>query len=146
MSLTLHSIQPKKGARKDSKRVGRGLGSKGTYSGRGVKGQRARSGGRAGLQLKGIRRLLLAQPKKRGFTSHVDQPETVNVADLSRAFADGSKVTPELIAKRALVKDASTGVKVLGGGAITIKIHISGCRVSAAAKEKIEKAGGTVVV
>ena len=72
MSLALHTIKPFSGSKKKVKRVGRGLGSRGTYSGRGQKGQKARSGGKKGLKLMGIRRLLLSTPKIRpGFVAMV---------------------------------------------------------------------------
>ena len=143
MALSLHTVKPNKGSRRTSKRVGRGLGSKGTYSGRGVKGQSARSGV-SGLKLKGMRHIMLAQPKLRGFTSLQGKSETVTLTDLSRAFADGAKVTPEAIIAKGLADQNKMGIKILATGTIAIKLSIVGCRVSAAAKEKIEKAGGTV--
>jgi len=144
MSLKLHTVKSKTGARRTSKRVGRGLGSKGTYSGRGVKGQRARSGGRAGLQLKGIRRIMLAQKKLRGFKSPHEKPATITLADLSHAFQDGAKVTPDILIAKGIVKTSRAGVKILGTGSIAIKLTVTGCRATAGAKAKIEKAGGSV--
>jgi large subunit ribosomal protein L15 len=145
MPLSLHSLQPKKGSRKSKKRIGRGLGSTGRYSGRGSKGQRARSGGKSGLQLKGIRQIMLATPKKRGFTSGRLKPEVVNVSDLSKQFADGAKVTPMTLLKKGLITNGDQGVKILGNGSIAIKVTVTDCAVSVTAKTKIEKAGGTVV-
>lgn len=144
MPLSLHSIQPQKGATKGKKRVGRGLGSKGTYSGRGVKGQSARSGV-SGLQKLGIRQVMLATPKARGFKSNRPDAQVVNVGDLSKQFSAGAKVSPEILEKKGLVASAALPVKILAGGAITIAITLTDCKVSAAAKEKIEKAGGTIV-
>lgn len=147
MALTLHNLKPKKGSRKRKKRVGRGDASgSGTYSGRGRKGQRARSGGKSGLQLKGIRKIMLAQPKKRGFKSNRPSPAVVNLRDLNKHFADGAKVTPKALQKKGLVEDISAGVKILGKGDIGLKLTVEGCQLSASAKEKIESAGGTVVL
>ncbi len=145
MTLNLHTIKPKKGARKDRMRVGRGLAKKGTYSGRGAKGQRARSGGRSGLKLKGLRKVMLGIPKLRGFKSLEEPKAVVNVGELSAAFASGAKVTPKLLRDKGLVEEIGAGVKVLGDGELTIKITLEGCQVSAGAKTKIEKAGGKVI-
>lgn len=144
MSLTLHSIQPQRGASKGKKRIGRGLGSKGTYSGRGVKGQSARSGV-SGLQKLGIRQVMLATPKARGFKSNRPKAQVVNVGDLFKHFSGGAKVSPEILVKKSLVVSASMPVKILAGGEIAIAITLTDCKVSAAAKEKIVKAGGTIV-
>jgi large subunit ribosomal protein L15 len=146
MTLTLHTISPKKGSTKPKKRIGRGLGSKGTYSGRGVKGQRARSGGRSGLQLKGIRGIMLSTPKMRGFTSGYPRMQIVSVADISKHFKTGAKITPNILFKAGLVDSAKGPVKVLGDGTIAIQITLAQCKVSSSAKQKIEAAGGTVIV
>ena len=143
MSLSLHSLQPKKG-KKTRKRVGRGLASKGTYSGRGLKGQRSRSGGKSGLRLRGIRAIMLNIPKSRGFKSMRPKAEVVNLDKLSKAFSDGAKVTPKAIMGKQLVSDNAKIVKILGDGEISIKLHIKDCKVSKTAREKIEKAGGSI--
>jgi large subunit ribosomal protein L15 len=144
MSLSLHSIQPQRGATRGKKRVGRGLGSKGTYSGRGVKGQSARSGV-SGLQKLGIRQVMLATPKARGFKSHRPDAQVVNVGNVSKHFSDGAKVSPGILEKKGLIVSSTLPVKILGEGEMTIAITLTDCHVSAAAKEKIEKAGGTIV-
>lgn len=133
------------GSTKRSKRVGRGLSKGGTYSGRGVKGQRARAGGRAGLQLKGIRTLMLKLPKRRGFNSLAPKPVVVNLRAIDKTFADGAMVTPHALTKKGLIADAHAGVKILGEGELTHKVTFKHCIVSAPAKVKIEKAGGTVL-
>lgn len=145
MTLSLHTLQPKKGSRHGKKRVGRGLGSTGSYSGRGVKGQRARSGGRAGLKLRGLRSLMLSTPKKRGFRSPKPKLVVVNVSDLARMFTNGAKVNPKAILAKGLLEDVTSGVKILGKGEIGIKLTIEGCMLSASAKEKIERAGGVII-
>lgn len=143
--MTLHTIKPGKGSRRVSKRVGRGLAKGGTYSGRGAKGQRARAGGRSGLKLKGIRTMMLRLPKRRGFKSLAREVEAVNVSDLARAFADGSKVTPAFLSRKGLISGPTVPAKVLGDGTINIALTLSGLQVSAGAKAKIEKAGGSVL-
>ncbi len=145
MTLSLHTIKPKEGSRKTKKRVGRGLGSTGRYSGRGSKGQRSRSGGKSGLKLKGIRTIMLSIPKKRGFNSNKAKAQVVNVGDLSKTFADGSKVGLKQLLSKGLISETKTKVKILGNGKIDIKISVKDCFVSESAKAKIEKAGGEVV-
>jgi large subunit ribosomal protein L15 len=146
MALSLHTIRPNKGAKKSRKRVGRGDASCGTYSGRGLKGQRSRSGGKAGLKRKGMQRIILSMPKQKGFKSGRPNAEPVNVTDIAKSFVEGAKVTPLALKQKGLVTKTQNGVKVLGRGNIGIKITLTGCAVSASAKEKIEKAGGTVVI
>ncbi len=143
--LTLQSLRPKKGSRKTKKRVGRGLGSTGSYSGRGVKGQRARSGGRSGLKLRGLRGIMLSTPKNRGFQSIKAKPSVVNVLELAKHFANGTKVTKKLLQQKGLVTEIDSGVKILGSGEIGVALTIEGCEVSQVAKQKIEKAGGKIV-
>lgn len=145
MPLTLHSLHPQKGATKSKQRVGRGLGSKGTYSGRGIKGQKARSGV-SGLQKLGVRQLMLATPKMRGFTSGRAKPQIVNIGDLSKRFPTGTKVTPTLLEKHGFIPSSKLPVKILGTGAISIAIILDGCLVSASARKKIEEAGGRIIV
>ena len=145
MILSLHTLKPQKGARRTSKRVGRGLGSTGSYSGRGVKGQRARSGGRAGLKLKGLRPLMLSTPKKRGFRSPKAKHVVSNIGDLAKAFANGATVNPKILLKKGLIENVTLGVKILGKGSIGIKLTVEGCFLSASAKQKIEHTGGVIV-
>lgn len=145
MALTLHTLHPKRGSRKKSVRVGRGLAKKGTYSGRGAKGQRSRSGGKSGLRLKGLRVVMLATPKQRGFTSQAQTVQVVNVGMLANLFADGSVVSPQTLKDKKLITSSSRPVKILGEGNLTVRVSIQGCRVSATAKEKIEKAGGNIL-
>lgn len=146
MSLALHNLKPSVGAKKTKKRVGRGLGSTGSYSGRGVKGQRARSGGRSGLRLKGLRSLMLKLPKRRGFQSLKNKPAVINLDVLAKNFTDGATVTLKLIAEKKLVRTIEHGVKILGQGEIKHRLVIKGCLISKPAEEKILKAGGEIIV
>lgn len=143
MTLNLHSIRPNKGARKTSRRVGRGMASsKGKTSGRGVKGQRARSGGAGGLYVRGIKQTLRRIPKVRGFKSLKAKAVVLNLRDLEGLAL--SVVNPTALAGKGIVSNAGTRVKILGVGEVTQAYTISGCEVSAAARTKIEAAGGTV--
>ncbi|MFA5128908.1 MAG: 50S ribosomal protein L15 [Patescibacteria group bacterium] len=145
MALTLHTIKSSSGSRKKVKRVGRGLGSTGTYSGRGQKGQRARSGGRKGLKILGMRRIIMSTPKLRGFNSPYPKMIAVNVKDLEKKFNDGERVTPKTLLEKGLVGKMKVAVKILGSGEIKKKLIIKDCSVSGSAKEKIEKAGGKII-
>lgn len=144
MTLSLHTLKANPGSKKTKKRVGRGLGSTGTYSGRGVKGQSARSGV-SGLKLQGLRHIMLATPKTRGFRSPHPSSQVVNVSDLSKYFASGQKITPRVLESAGLIHSTTLPVKILGTGTISIRIVLTDCLVSASAKKKIEAAGGSVV-
>jgi large subunit ribosomal protein L15 len=151
--LNLSNLKPAQ-ARKDRKRIGRGLGSgKGRYSGRGIKGQKSRAGShkmRAGFE-GGQMPIYMRVGKQRGATSKDAMPvgpfrtftETVNVRYLER-FGDGDEVTPEALHAAGLIKSTKRDVKVLGMGELTKKLTVSAHSFSASAREKIEKAGGTV--
>jgi len=144
MTLFLHTIKPSAAAKKKKKKkqVGRG-GKRGTYSGRGGKGQRARSGGKSGSKRRGMRQMETTH-KLRGFKSKKKKPEIINLADFDGKFKSGDKITNVVLLRKGLVDRTKNGVKILGNGEINIKLEISGCMVSRAAKEKIEKAGGKV--
>jgi large subunit ribosomal protein L15 len=151
--LNLSDLQPAQ-PRKDRKRVGRGLGSgKGRYSGRGIKGQKSRSGShkmRAGFE-GGQTTLYMRLGKLRGATSKDAMPigpfrtytQPVNVRDLDR-FESGDEVTPETLVSKRLIKNTRTDVKLLGVGEVTKKLTVRVHAISATAREKIEAAGGTV--
>jgi len=149
--LSLSSLKPAS-ARRARKRVGRGPGSgKGRYSGRGIKGQKARSGsnkmrpGFEGGQMPAYMRL----PKQRGQYSkdampvgpHRTKVSSVNVRDLERF--DG-EVTPEILKEAGLIRNTRLDVKILGHGDLTKKLTVSAHLFSAGAREKIEQAGGTI--
>src|SRR5438094_2000710 len=151
--LNLSNIQPAQ-AREDRKRVGRGPGSgKGRYSGRGIKGQKSRAGShkmRAGFE-GGQMPIYMRIGKQRGATSKDAMPigpfrtETVpvNLSALDR-FDAGAEVTPESLVEAGVIKNTRTDVKVLANGEITKKLTVRVHGISAAAREKIERAGGTV--
>jgi large subunit ribosomal protein L15 len=152
--LNLHTLKPAQ-ARKDRKRVGRGLGSgKGRYSGRGIKGQKSRSGSHkmpAGFE-GGQMPIDMRLGKLRGNTSADAMPigpfrtysQPVNLRDLEDRFAAGEDVTPETLKAKRLIRKVSVDVKVLGIGDLSKALSVSAHGFSKTAKEKIEKAGGTV--
>jgi large subunit ribosomal protein L15 len=137
---------PAPGSKKKRKRVGRGDGSgHGTYSGRGLKGQKSRSGYRTkpgfeGGQLPLIKRL----PEKRGFVNIFRKEyNVINLSELNR-FEAGSEITPERLVATGLVKSSRRPVKILADGEIGHPLTVKAHRFSAAAKAKIEAAGGKV--
>ena len=151
--LNLSNLSPAQ-PREDRKRVGRGLGSgKGRYAGRGIKGQKARSGShkmRAGFE-GGQMPIYMRIGKLRGATSKDAMPvgpfrtstQPVNVRDLDR-FEAGDEVTPETLVAKRVIKNTRTDVKLLGVGEVSKKLTVRVHAISATAREKIEAAGGTV--
>ncbi len=139
-----NEISPAPGSRRGRKRVGRGDGSgHGTYSGRGVKGQKSRSGfsmkrGFEGGQLPLIKRL----PRKRGFTNIFRTEYNLVNIDMLNRFEAGSEVTPERLVEAGVVKSLRKPIKVLARGNISYPLSVRANRFSAAAKAKIEAAGG----
>lgn len=142
--FTLNTLKPAKGSKKKKRDLGRG-GKRGTFSGRGSKGQKARSGGKHKLNRLGMRRLMQETPKLRGFKSKQIKPTILNLETLVQKFKADDKITPEILLEKKLLKNIKNGVKILGRGEITFKLEIANCEVSASAKEKIVKAGGTIL-
>ncbi len=125
------------------KRVGRGLGSKGTTAGRGQKGQSSRSGV-GGLKRLGMRHTMLATPKLRGFRSLAEKMPSVNIGDLEKTTLVNEVVTPKTLGAKGLIPKSSHTVKILGDGELTHAIVVKNCEVSKSATEKITKAGGKI--
>jgi large subunit ribosomal protein L15 len=152
--LNLSNLQPAQ-PRTDRKRVGRGLGSgKGRYAGRGVKGQKARSGShkmRAGFE-GGQMPIYMRIGKLRGSTSKDAMPvgpfrtytHPVNLRDVDGRFEAGDVVTPEALVEKGILKNTKIDVKLLGSGKVSKRLTIRVHAISASAREKIEAAGGTV--
>ncbi len=143
-----HQVAPSPGARRARKRIGRGDASGyGSYAGRGMKGQKSRSG-------KGIRPgfeggqmpLTKGLPMKRGFTNifkkqyHLVKTETLN------AFPQDSEVTPETLVEAGLLRSLKHPVKILGNGEITVPLKVSAHKFTRSARDKIEAAGGSAEV
>jgi len=142
MALKLHNISADSGSRQRKQRVGRGHARKGKTSGRGSKGQRSRSGGKGGLKLRGMKMTLLRVPKLRGFKSLARKAEVVNVELLDSV--KGALVTPSILKAAGLINDVRNGVKILSRGEVKNSVVVKDCKVSKAAQEKIEAAGGKV--
>jgi len=144
MTFGAHTIKPGKRTQKDAKRVGRGNASgKGTYSARGLKGQKSRSGS-SGLQVLGFKQSLQKVPKLRGFKSMQVKPEVVTLATLERACEAGSTVTPYSLKELGLIQNPNKGAKVLASGELTKKLNLQGVLATKKAAELIEKAGGSL--
>lgn len=157
--MELHNLKPNT-QRKYSKRVGRG-GKRGTYSGKGTKGQKSRAG--AGVKpgfRGGDNRLWQLFPKQRGaskkpgsnrphpkhryYQLRHDKSPVVNLESLNQ-FAEGTIVTPELLFEKGVIINADKGVKILSNGNLNRRLEFKGFDFSATAKEKIEKAGGKIL-
>ena len=145
--MKLHELKPAEGSRKERNRVGRGIGSgNGKTSGKGHKGQNARSGGGVRPGFEGGQNPLFRRLPKRGFTN-INRKEyaIVNLDALNR-FENGSEVTPELLLESGVVSNAKAGIKVLGNGTLNVKLTVKAHKFSASAKEAIENAGGSIEV
>jgi len=133
--MQLHQIKPKN-INKDKKRVGRG-GKRGTFSGKGAKGQLARAGRKLRPELREIVKKI---PKTRGydFKSFRIKPQIVNLEDLDKKFKDGEIVNPETLLEKGLIAKINNkmpAVKILGNGKLTKKIKAENCKMSASAKK-----------
>jgi len=145
--MKLDELQPAEGSKFSTKRVGRGIGSgTGKTSGKGHKGQKARSGGGVRPGFEGGQMPLYRRLPKRGFNNiFAKQYVTINVADLEK-FEDGTVVTAELLKESGVVSKTLDGIKILGRGELTKKLEVKVAKFSASAAEKIEKAGGKAEV
>lgn len=142
----LHTIKPAAGAKKKRKRVGRGDSSgHGTYSGRGQKGQKSRSGGRKGLKRKGMKQILLKTPKMRGFRSFYNKNKIVKISNINAHFKDGNEVTLQSLLKLGLIDTIKAPVKILGSGELKIKnLEFRDIKLSKSVEEQIKKMGGNI--
>lgn len=146
--MYLENIPKRKNRIKKGKRLGRGYGSGvgGHTVGRGTKGQKSRSGHKSLVAFEGgnvpfFRRM----PKLKGFKSRSKiDTQVINVGTISENFKSGEKITVEKLKERGFIRKGAQEVKVLGKGEMTKKVSIEGIKMSPSAKEKIEKAGGSV--
>lgn len=148
--MKLNDLRPNEGGgSKPRKRLGRGIGSGlGKTSGKGHKGQNARSGGGVRPGFEGGQTPLFQRLPKRGFTNiFAKEIGTINIDDLNR-FEEGTVVTPELLFEEGLIKksDSKDGIKILGTGDLNVKLTVKSQRFSKTAIEKIESTGGKVEV
>ena len=146
--MNLNNMSPAPGAKTEKKRLGRGIGSGlGKTSGKGHKGQNARSGGGVRPGFDGGQMPLVRRIPKRGFTNNFKKVYSiVNVSDLEK-FADGTEVTAELLLQEGVLsKVEEYGLKVLGNGTLTKKLVVKANKFTKSAAEIIEKAGGKAEV
>ncbi len=141
--MQIHQVKPTI-KKKSKKLIGRG-GKRGTYSGRGQKGQKQH-----GVRIRPyLRDIIKRLPKKRGyrFASIQEKPVVVNLKVLEKKFKEGEKITPKILIEKGIIslqKGRVPEVKLLGSGNITKKLLVSECQISAPAREKIKKAGGKI--
>jgi large subunit ribosomal protein L15 len=146
--MRLHNLRPRPGSRHRVKRLGCGESSgHGKTSGKGHKGQKARSGGSIRLGFEGGQMPLIRRLPKRGFNNAAFHKRyaIVNLDDLS-AFEAGSVVNEQLLRESNLVRGHFVGIKILGDGELKHGLKVEADKVSAGAREKIEKAGGTITL
>ena len=146
MLLSLNNLKPAKGATKKRKRVGRGNASgHGTYSTRGLKGQKSRSGV-SNLKRKGFKMTLMRISKKRGFKSSKIKNQIINLKDLNKNFKDGDMINPKTLFNKGLIDDIKTKIKILGMGELDLKnIIVDDLKMSAKVKIHIEKNGAKII-
>jgi large subunit ribosomal protein L15 len=146
--MRLHNLRPRPGSRHRVKRLGCGESSgHGKTSGKGHKGQKARSGGSIRLGFEGGQMPLIRRLPKRGFNNAAFHKRyaIVNLSDLN-AFEAGAVVNEQLLRESNLVRGHFVGIKILGDGELKHDLKVEADKVSAAAREKIEKAGGTITL
>ncbi|EIT84038.1 50S ribosomal protein L15 [Fictibacillus macauensis ZFHKF-1] len=145
--MKLHELKPAEGSRSTRNRVGRGIGSgNGKTSGRGHKGQKARSGGGVRPGFEGGQNPLARRLPKRGFTNPTRKEYAIVNLDKLARFEEGTEVTPELLLETGVVSKENSGIKVLGNGKLGVKLTVKAHKFSASAKEAIEAAGGKTEV
>jgi len=141
-----HLLTPAKGARKRRKRVGRGdSAGQGSYAGRGIKGQKSRSGGgpRPGFE-GGQLPMIKALPMKRGFSNIFKTYYSLVKLDVLDQFNAGERITPELLREQGYLRDRKKPVKILGDGQLSKSLTVAAHKFTRSAREKIEAAGGKV--
>ena len=145
--MKLHELHPAEGSRHVRNRVGRGSSSgNGKTSGRGQKGQKSRSGGGVRLGFEGGQTPLFMRLPKRGFTNINRKDYAIVNLDVLNRFEDGTEVTPTTLIEAGIVKDAKSGIKILGNGELTKKLSVKAAKFSKSAQTAIEAAGGSIEV
>ncbi|MDR0447913.1 MAG: 50S ribosomal protein L15 [Treponema sp.] len=141
-----YNLHAPEGANKKKRVLGRGRGTgRGTTAGKGNKGQKARSGGKTYVGFEGGQMPLYRRVAQRGFSNYPFKKEyqVINLDQIEKRFEDGDTVDPVSLVRKGIAK-GPVPVKILGNGNITKKITVKKLALSASAREKIEKAGGTV--
>ena len=145
--MKLHELKPAEGSRQKRSRVGRGMGSgKGKTSGRGHKGQNARTGGGVRPGFEGGQTPLYLRLPKRGFSNPTRKEfAIVNIENLNQ-FDEGTEITPDLLIESGMIRNAKSGIKILGNGEINKSVTVKAHKFSASAVRAIEAAGGKTEV
>ncbi len=145
--MKLHELKAAGGSTKNPKRKGRGTGTgNGTTAGRGMNGQKSRSGGGVRLGFEGGQMPLYRRLPKRGFTNIWGTEYTVLNVDALNKFEAGTVVTPEMLKEAGMVKQVKDGIKILGDGKLEKNLTVQAHKFTKTAIEKIESAGGKVEV
>ena len=145
--MKLHELKAAGGSTKNPKRKGRGTGTgNGTTAGRGMNGQKSRSGGGVRLGFEGGQMPLYRRLPKRGFTNIWGTEYTVLNVDALNKFEAGTVVTPEMLKEAGLVKQVKDGIKILGDGKLEKNLTVQAHKFTKTAVDKIESAGGKVEV
>jgi large subunit ribosomal protein L15 len=145
--MKLHELKPNPGSVKNRKRLGRGTASgQGKTSGRGMNGQKSRSGGGVRPGFEGGQMPLYRRLPKRGFTNIFGTVYAEINVEVLNMFEDGAEVTPEMLKAEGILKKQLDGVKILGNGDLAKKLTVKAHKFSKSAVEKIEAAGGKVEV
>ncbi|MBN2407956.1 MAG: 50S ribosomal protein L15 [Elusimicrobia bacterium] len=145
-TLSLDDLKPSSVSRKKKVRRGRGIGSGcGRTSGRGRGGSGHRSGNARKPGFEGGQMPLIRRIPKRGFNNKrfAEELEIVNISEINKRFKSGDTVDPKKLAEAGIVR-SERPVKILGNGELKKKINVSGCRLSASARQKIQEAGGEI--
>ncbi|MBU0637113.1 MAG: 50S ribosomal protein L15 [Patescibacteria group bacterium] len=147
MELSLHTLKLAKNVNKKRKRVGRGNASgHGTYSTRGLKGQKSRTGGKNKLKRLGFKKILFRLPKSRGFKSIQLKNQVVNLFDINKHFKDGAKIDATSLFNANLINAIKEPIKILAKGELVVKnLELKNIKVSVKVKEQIEKLGGKIL-
>lgn len=145
MSLQAHTIKPAARSKRKRKLIGRGNASgHGNYSGKGGKGQTARSGGSRGLRLKSFKFLMQSTPKLRGFKSIAKKSAEVFLSELDKTYSEGETVNVASLKEKNLIGQSAKSAKIVSTGEITKKLIVEAVKCSANAKAKILAAGGEI--
>ena len=145
--MKLHELKPAEGSRSSRKRIGRGICSgTGKTTGKGHKGQNARSGGGVRPGFEGGQNPLFRRLPKRGFTNINRKDYAIVNLDVLNRFDEGTEITPALLIESGVVSNERSGIKILGNGSLEKKLNVKAHKFSGSAKEAIEAAGGQAEV
>ncbi len=145
--MKLHELKPVDGATQHGKRLGRGMSSgNGKTSGRGHNGQNARSGGGVRLGFEGGQTPLYKRLPKRGFTNPFRKEYSIVNVNRLNTYKKGTTITPESLLEDRVIRKMRDGLKILGGGELSVALTVKAHKFSVSAKKAIEDAGGTIEV